>query len=356
MKWINFKAYGENEPFIRYGGIIVLTIILPLVIDFTHSADLSYLQRIPLVFLYTSLYWNATLMVFSIGRYKFPDIKNTHKRLSVSILFTVLVVFLIDVSVFYGFQRLHLVGLFQKADLWEVISITEFAITIFIGSIYEGVYFYQQWKHTYIEAERLRSQNLQSQLDVLKTQLSPHFLFNTLNALLDLIHENPKKAEEFTEHLAGVYRYILQTNKLQWVTLEEEMEFVESYLFLHQIRLSGSFSCELVIESSLQEYVIPPLSVQMLVENVLKHNSMTEQKPLKMYIRISEKTLEVENPIRPKRHQEESIGIGLKNIQKRFELLGMDSLIVEQTEECFRVCLPLMKKEDFLRDLHKNGL
>jgi LytS/YehU family sensor histidine kinase len=217
-----------------------------------------------------------------------------------------------------------------------------------VAAIYEGLYLYKQWWYTYYEAEKLKKENLQSQLDSLKAQISPHFLFNSLSTLSSLVSEDPKRAEWFIEELASVYRYLLQNNEQPLTTLENELRFIQAYFHLLQTRFGNGVELELQIDEGYYGYLLPPLTLQLLVENAVKHNVVTTQKPLIIRIFTDEvNNLYVLNTVRKKNLVVPSDGTGLHNIREKFRLLKQPDVIVKQTDECFQVMLPLIKSATY---------
>jgi uncharacterized membrane-anchored protein YhcB (DUF1043 family) len=194
-----------------------------------------------------------------------------------------------------------------------------------------------------VENEALRSEALQRQFESLKNQLSPHFLFNSLTALQTLINESPSIAQDYVNNLSKALRYTLQSNEKQLVTLREEMNFTESYLFLIKMRFDTSLSVVIQTDEKYMIYKLPPLTVQTLVENAVKHNEVSKRKPLTLTIKTTESSsLIVMNTIHEKITTEEGTGIGLANLSKQFQLLlGKDINISNENNE-FMVEVPLI--------------
>jgi LytS/YehU family sensor histidine kinase len=173
-----------------------------------------------------------------------------------------------------------------------------------------------------LENEKLRSKSLQSQFESLKNQMSPHFLFNSLTALKSLIDDSPRLAEQYVGHLSQVLRYTLQSHKKSIVTLSEDLEFTESYLFLLKMRYDINLKIEIDIHKKFQEFRLPPLTIQTLVENAVKHNEISKEFPLLIVIQTTENGfLRVRNKIQEKFTPEEGTGIGLVNLSKLFYIL-----------------------------------
>jgi sensor histidine kinase YesM len=218
-----------------------------------------------------------------------------------------------------------------------------FSAAIVLGSIFIMRLIYQ--KQTFeLENEKLRIESLQSQFESLKNQVSPHFLFNSLTALKTLIRESPQLAGQYVDHLSQVLRYTLQGNDKQLVTLREEMEFAESYLFLIKMRYDANLIIHTEIKEEQMRLMLPPLTIQTLLENAVKHNEISKRNPLSIHIISSaNETLTVTNRIQKKLSPEQGTGIGLTNLSKQFQLLGDRALQVSSENNEFRIEIPLIK-------------
>jgi len=190
---------------------------------------------------------------------------------------------------------------------------------------------------------KLQKENLQSQFDVLKQQVNPHFLFNSLNVLTSLIRLEPELAEKFTEHLAKVYRYVLENKDNELVTLSTELSFLDAYLFLINIRFMDKVVVNIIIPDEKKNYRVIPLAMQLLIENAIKHNSMSKKSPLVIDIFIDNMNqLNVVNNLQEREAHMSSTGVGLKNIQNRYRLLNNTVPVFEKTETHFRALIPLV--------------
>jgi PAS domain S-box-containing protein len=190
---------------------------------------------------------------------------------------------------------------------------------------------------------KLQKENLQSQFDVLKQQVNPHFLFNSLNVLTSLIRLEPELAEKFTEHLAKVYRYVLENKDNELVNLSTEISFLDAYIFLINIRFMDKVVVNISIPEDKKNHRIIPLAMQLLIENAIKHNSMSKKSPLVIDIFIDEKNhLNVVNNLQEREAHMTSTGVGLKNIQNRYRLLNNTIPLFEKTETQFIARIPLV--------------
>lgn len=190
-----------------------------------------------------------------------------------------------------------------------------------------------------LENEHLKSENLLVQLSSLKNQLNPHFLFNSLNTLSWLINEDKEKSQRYLQKLSQVLRYSLSMQEQSLVPLKEELTLVDSYIFLLQIRFGNNLQIIKNIEEV--QFKIPPLSLQLLIENAIKHNVISTASPLSIWIELRDNVLIVRNTHKPKPNSE-GTGIGLVNLNERFKILASREVEIEQNEKEFKVVLPLI--------------
>ncbi len=229
-----------------------------------------------------------------------------------------------------------------KVDNVGTIALISIGITFVISFFLNAAEFLRNWKQTALDAERLKKEQMATRYESLKNQVNPHFLFNSLNALTNLVYEDQDLAADFIRQLSKVYRYVLETRSKEVVSLETEMKFVESYLFLQHIRFDDKLRVEASV-SGFENRMLPPLALQMLLENAIKHNTIAKDEPLTISIRVEEDMLVVENNLQIKNiPTEESSGMGLANIKARYEFLSDKPVVVEKTESYFRVKLPLL--------------
>ena len=199
-----------------------------------------------------------------------------------------------------------------------------------------------------LELANLQEENLRSQYEALKSQVNPHFLFNTFSTLISVIEEDQILAVQFVQEISNVYRYVLSSRDKQLICLFSELEFVKSYSFLLKKRFHQGFDCSINISETFYTYYVAPLSVQMLIENVIKHNILSSKKPLnaEIYIEESENYLVVKNNLQRKNTIADSTKLGLKNIINRYEYFTNRKVIVEENESYFIVKIPLLNQEE----------
>lgn len=231
-----------------------------------------------------------------------------------------------------------------------VLNVYGLLFTIPVLSINFGIYFMMQWKKAQLQTNQLKEENLQAQLQSLRMQLDPHFLFNNLNVLASLIDKDPAEAQGFLDKFADVYRYVLQYKKEELVPLSTELQFIEAYCFLLKKRFGAGLLISLPPASDETEnYCIPPLSLQMLVENAVKHNLISKEKPLsiRVFTLVEEKWVCVENTWQPLEKQGVvKLETGLENIRRRYQFLTDTEIKVSSNHNFFRVDLPLLEIDE----------
>lgn len=248
-------------------------------------------------------------------------------------------------------------------EYWEGERIENFYFGIWATTtvviIFHIIYFYNKYQKTKVKESQIVAKNETAKFESLKNQLDPHFLFNSLNVLTSLISENPAQAEKFTTKLSKVYRYVLEQKDKDLVALEEELKFAKSYMQLLQMRFEDAIMFSIPESVSRDDLKIVPLSLQLLLENAVKHNVISSAEPLRIDIYEHEGYLVIENSLNEKASLEKSTKVGLKNIQQRYELVSSNKVSIEKDQKLFRVRLPLLTQKikvmrtDFMEDSAK---
>jgi hypothetical protein len=216
-------------------------------------------------------------------------------------------------------------------------------ITIIITLFMHGRQFLINLKKATIDAEKLKRENIAARYESLKNQVNPHFLFNSFNALSNLVYEDPDKAVKFIKQLSEVYRYVLDTREKEVVSLSEETDFLKSYLYLQQIRFGDKLKIQIDLNG--EEGFIAPLALQMLIENAIKHNVVSEDDPLLIHVHLENEFIVVKNNLQKKMiSAEPSAGVGLENICKRYEFLSDKKVEILKDAESFIVKLPVLSE------------
>ncbi len=241
-------------------------------------------------------------------------------------------------------------GLAEQDIRWESVGSVILWNTLVISVLtffYETTVLAGERKENIVQMEKFKRASIQAELEALKLQLDPHFLFNSLNTLSHLIEVNPAQALAFNDDLAEVYRYVLQHKNSALVRLSEELELLQSYYALVRLRFGNSI--ELRIESSVhaEGYTIVPLALQLLLENAVKHNELSAERPLTVELRIDTDAVTMSNPRRPKRVMKNNAhsGAGLQNLNERVQLTSRQRIAIVETAERFVVRIPVEKGE-----------
>lgn len=219
-------------------------------------------------------------------------------------------------------------------------------ITLTIISVFHVIYFYNRYQKNKLKEQKVIAGTASAKFDALKNQLDPHFLFNSLNVLTSLIDENPESAQKFTTSLSKVYRYVLEQKDKELVTVDEELDFAKTYMTLIKMRFEDSIVFSIPDHALNPESKVVPLSLQLLLENAVKHNTVTTSKPL--HIKIYEDNsgnLVVENNLQPKQIVKKSSGVGLENIKQRYHLLTNKKVQINQQAGHFAVAIPVLTKQ-----------
>lgn len=267
-------------------------------------------------------------------------IKEPVKRFVVGMI--VMIVYTVLIS--YGIVWIYKSVFGLRVGDTSSIQYSTLIITFIISLFMHGRGFLKSWKLAEIEAEKAKQESIKANYESLKNQVNPHFLFNSLNALTNLVYEDQDKAAKFIKQLSEVYRYVLDSRNKEVVSLDEELSFLDSYLFLQQIR----FGDKLKIENELKPMKgnIPPLALQMLLENAIKHNEVSQEHPLIIRLYENGSNLFVSNNLQLKSKLiSNSVGVGLENIKKRFEFLSDRPVVIEKDDKNFVVRLPILLEE-----------
>jgi len=290
------------------------------------------------------LVWEGNLRIDSWMNTRFPWVNKPGKRilihLPVGIVFSVMAIYLPALA--YNIFVCPLPEE-RKATLMITSITIGVLITIIILSIEIGSQFFAQWKNSLIEIEKYKAETLQAQLQNLKNQINPHFLFNNLSVLSSLVYKDPDKAVDFINQLSKVYRYLLDNRNSELVRLDEELEFIRSYISLIQIRFGENIGFKIEVPEEQLLKLVPPMALQVLIENVIKHNEISAEHPLTIYLKSADGSITVSNNLQVRLTAEPSSKTGLQNITDRYKFFTDKLVEVIQTKESFTVKIPLLE-------------
>lgn len=328
-----------HERYARIIGIPALGIFLSFVFCPEVLPSLGiFLKSITTV----AIFWQGSFSIVTFFRNRFTQVKQTTKRIIYTVLAILVFTIVADVGMRLFFNR-YFPELTYVVNSMPLHFMKNFFISMLVIMIYELTYFYGRWNQANLETEQLKTQQIVSQLESLKNQISPHFLFNSLNTLAAIIPENQDQAVKFTEKLSDVYRYILQYKDKELVSLSTELEFIKSYLFLLEIRYPENLTIEYNIASNALKTHIAPLTLQILLENVIKHNVISKAEPLTIEIYTDKnKNVVVRNKLNLKSIAKNSTKTGLENIKKRYHYLTDKTIEVVNDSNQFLVAVPLI--------------
>lgn len=310
----------------------------------------NYLISLSISGLYSFVIAGGNGLVNDYLNTKYSWVDKTRVRTIMGVISTIFVnvilVLFCNYINFIVFQK-HDSSLFFSGDLglfnWFMIN-----IALLISAILHAKSFIEEWKKSTrkeVVEQKLIAKSANAQFESLKNQLDPHFLFNSLNVLSSLIDENPNQAQRFTASMSKIYRYVLEQKDKELVTVEEEIEFAKTYCNLLETRFEDSVGFDFQVdENTLKSYVVP-LSLQLLLENCIKHNFATSAKPLQIKIYSENGYLLIENNLQQREQVKESAGIGLSNIVQRYALLTKQNVFIEKSPDFFKVKIPMLTQK-----------
>ncbi len=332
--------------------IIALVIFMVLLgIQYIIGNKVSFNSALLTNFGYTMLYgiclhmFNALLFIY-LNRV-FKNDRFTPKRLTIGFLAS----FIGSLAVIFSLRVFEDVIIEGKSfsDFWNGERMSNYLVAIIITFIVilaiHAFYFYKAYNENRVKEQKVIAGTASAKFESLKNQIDPHFLFNSLNVLSSLIEENPDNAQRFTTSLSKIYRYVLEQKDKELVSVEEELQFAKTYMNLLKMRFENSISYELPTDFDNMEAKVVPLSLQLLLENTIKHNVVSEQKPLHIKIYIENNYLIIENNLQKKETLQDRKGVGLQNIVNRYALISERKVLVEETSEVFKVKIPILTKQ-----------
>lgn len=287
--------------------------------------------------------WYCRTIIMHWLRIRFPYFRQTAIRLSLLAFTHVALVSLAITIIFYGYGLLGFYGYaFQADDFYKGLLLTA-TVALLSTTFWEGDYTLKEWKRSIAENQHLEQLTIKQEFETLKSQVNPHFLFNCFNTLSSLITEDKRAAETFLNELSKVYRYLLRSNEAGLSTLEAELKFIQSYYELLHTRYGNALELRIEVDKKYEHYLLPSLSLQLLVENAVKHNVVSKTSPLVIEIfTTAGHKLIVNNNIQLKPVKAPSNKIGLENIRAKYKLMNQSGFQVMEDKKGFCVVLPLI--------------
>jgi two-component system LytT family sensor kinase len=336
-------GYKSAIQFFRTYGIILFVAVVSFFVRLAKFQNFSQ-ETNTVIFLFTILlatvFWESLRGVHYWLNRVYPFEKNLTGRIAIQLVLGTIVGLTIRAVIYKWGEPLvpfKIDALFLAAT-WAIYAM----IPVGVNLCFFTVYFIDRWKDSLIRAERLEKEKSHVQFDNLKNQLNPHFLFNALTSLNSLIFENQKLASDFLQQLSKVYRYVLQNKDKNFVLLSTELEFISNYVRLLETRFHGALKIQFDIHNDSKEKAIVPVTLQILIENALKHNIADREKMLNIEIVTVGDYLVVSNNLQPRKNVETSNKQGLENLRSLYRFLTDKPVIVEPTDERFFVKVPLL--------------
>lgn len=299
----------------------------------------------PLVFILGCLSWYTRISASANAERKYPELDQTWKRIRLKIMICCISMIGAVASVTTVYSVLHIEGYyFRTGDIWQG-AILAFCVNVIFETLYDAEYAISKYTQAEEEKEMLRQLSFRAEFDSLKNQVNPHFLFNCFNTVSSLIREDKERASLFLNELSKVYRYLLKNNEEGVSTVAAEMRFVHSYYQLLQTRYGDAIKLEISTHPQYDPFLLPSLSLQLLIENAVKHNILSKTEPLVIEIFTSDQgpCLVVRNNLQRRAVKAPSNKIGLENIRMKYELLHQQGFSIREDRGTFMVVLPLME-------------
>ena len=302
-----------------------------------------WLISFPLIYAIGIVSWKGHTIISNGLKITYPLIRQTRKRLLIMALCIIPFMSRSMTLIFFLYDHFHILGYQLALTDLKLGLLVGLGVNLIFETLFEADYILEKYKESVEEKETFQNLSAQNEFDALKSQVNPHFLFNCFNTLSSLITEDRQKAEVFLNELSKVYRYLLRNNEDGMSTLESELKFIQSYFKLLQTRHGDAVKLHLQIDKRYEPYLLPSLSLQLLVENVVKHNALSKAQPLVIDIfTTAGNKLVVNNNLQHKLIKAPSNKVGLDNIRAKYALLKLPGFDVMKDEKNFTVVLPLI--------------
>jgi len=340
------KLFDDRLLMLIGAPLISLIVVLFFIKQTPQAVGWSYfLATCCISFLYTMTYWIIARWTMIFWRKRKPGIPQTKNRITFTILSLIVLVLSVELICIYiaGWEDIFRTS---ERNLQNILATGPVSMILVVAmtGVYEAIYFFKLYRIAEVDKERLLRSQVENQLEVLRKQVDPHFLFNSLNTLVSLIPENPAAAQEFTERLSATYRRLLEWRQVEKATLAQELEALNDYIHLMEVRFEDRLQVNVNIDSTLSDFYIAPLALQLLVENAVKHNEASMSHPLVVDIYTKDQAIHVANKKRLKGKLEvDSTGFGLENLKDRVNYLTERKLVVSNTADTFSVSVPLLE-------------
>ncbi len=344
-------SYFNNRPFGRFlrnlGGSMILAIIIAVV---SYNASFENIKALLITYAwafavcYTQ--WIGHTFFFNLLDKKFSWQEDPWKRaiygslaIIIYAVFAYIIVSLLMARIVYGTWP-------EDQLMWGIkTSYVAIIVSFAVSIVFLAFGFFQSWKNSLLQAESFKAEMLRYKYESLQNQINPHFLFNSFNVLTDLVYEDQKKAVNFISQMSQLFRYVLDSRDKELVPVDEELEFISSFAYLLQTRFEDKLTIEIDVDSQADEVMVP-MSLQLLIENCVKHNEVSASKPLSIKIYRDNSMICVANNLQPKMVGERSTSTGLNNLVQQYSFFTDRQIRISETHKDFTVSVPVIKASD----------
>jgi sensor histidine kinase YesM len=333
---------------------LLVVVIIGNIISFLFSMDFTNIWvRIGWNSLYSGfigmVLWKGNQFIGWYIDRRYDAHKNPYKVLRLNLIsmftYTIIAILLVNYIWFVLIFDWNVLRFLKSAFSTMLI---EFVVTVIITSIFYSMGFFQAWRESAVNEERLEKESIKLQYKALKNQVNPHFLFNSLNSLTSLVYQDQDQAVKFIKQLSEVYRYVLEHKDNELVNLDDEINFAKKYAYLQKIRNDDGLNIVFDVANSGGKYIVP-VALQMIIENAIKHNEASAENPLNISVSINGEFVIIENNLQLKKVLRDSGGVGLSTLKARYEFLSEKGISIEKTNEYYRISIPL------LTNIHHEG-
>ncbi len=343
-----WKYLGFDDRWFVLIGIPVVGFLMPVLffrgwIDSWEMFKFHWLEST----IHVPFYWFFLRYLMIRLRKKYDQFEQTSMRIMIQVVFVLVLGLVIGNLVHHILFQQVICDVFTSLTCSEMAEahhplLATYFTCFFVMLTYEAIYFYDQLRRSILEKEAAKQAQIHSELESLRNQVNPHFLFNSMNTLMNLVMEDQKIAVSFLRKLSKVYRYVLENREDELVPLQKELDFIYSYVFLQKERFKENLDVAFDIPESYLSHQIIPLSLQILFENAIKHNIASRKKPLKIKVFVAGDKLIVQNNLQRKEQVMHSTKVGLENIKTRYQYFTKETVQIEETSAHFMVHIPLI--------------
>lgn len=339
-----------NNPFSLFRFLLGNVLLSMLLVVFFIHGEFQDIKTVSIGFLWTFsicvTQWGGIQLIYAYINRKISWIETPVKKTFIQILsflaYSVFAFILVQFFNYFVWKGI------MPGDSWDSIIQSlpyTMMISFTISLIFTATGFFFAWKRAFLQAENLKVEMLAYKYESLRNQINPHFLFNSLNVLSDLVYDDQELAVKFIRQLSDLFRYVLDGRDKELVPLKDELEFIQSFTFLLKTRFEEKLQIEVDVQVNTEDYIVP-MTLQLLIENAVKHNEVSEAFPLRIVVRKNGDCLEVENNYQPKKVGEDSTKTGLKNISQQFAFFSEIPIRIISSDEKYLVRVPILKSQE----------